>query len=172
MIQQAVQQGCGRVFLLIVMLGALASGGCVGFPPLFAASAGLSAVQAGTSAYIGGELESSEVVEMNTLFQIVQEVMVEELGFEITRARTGDNLAYIQTRETQGRRIRITLERKSPIVTKFNIRVGLFGDQSMSRLILGAIQSRLPAPPQRTLPLEDVLRALEALEGEGAERAR
>lgn len=137
-------------------------GGCAAaFPPLFVTSAGVSAVQAGTSAYIGGELESAEVTEMHALFDVIQEVLVEELGFEITAARSGENLAYVHARETHGRRIRISLERKSPIVTKINIRVGAFGDPPMSRLVLGAIQSRLPAPPHRKPSLDEVVRLLE-----------
>jgi hypothetical protein len=129
--------------------------------PLFVTSAGMSALQAGTSAYVGGELESAEVVELHTLYQIIHEVLAEELAFDIATARAGENHAFIHTREAQGRMIRISLERKSPIVTKINIRVGLLGDQPMSRLVLGAIQSRLPAPPHRHPALDELLRTLE-----------
>jgi hypothetical protein len=137
-------------------------GGCLAFPAMFATTmgAGVSAVQAGTASFIGGELESAEATEMHVLYEIIQEVLVEELAFEVTAARAGENYAYIHTRETQGRTIRITLERKSPIVTKLNIRVGWFGDQPMSRIVLGAIQSRLPAPPHRYQTLEEMLRML------------
>jgi hypothetical protein len=146
------------VLVLVAFLPAL--GGCA-VPVLFA-SAGVAAARAGSSAYISGELESAEVTEMATLFQIIQEVMIEDLGFEIDIAMAGNSYAYIHTRESQGRRIRINLERKSPVVTKINIRVGLFGDQPMSRLILGAIQARTPAPPQRLPGIDELLRALDA----------
>lgn len=133
--------------------------GCL--PPMLATGAGMSVFQAGGTAYIRGELESAEVVEMKALFQLTQEVLVEEFGFEIHAARAGDNNAYIHVRETQGRLIRVLLERKSPIVTKINIRIGLLGDQPMSRLILGGIQSRLPAPPHRQPALDEVLKVLD-----------
>lgn len=150
---------CNLALFSIAAGISVSAGGCAA--PLLATGAGLSAFQAGGSAYIRGELESAEVVEMHTLFQLVQDVLVEEFAFEIAVARAGDNYAFIHTKETQGRMIRVNLERKSPVVTKINVRVGLFGDQPMSRLILGGIQAHIPAPPMRTPSLDAVLRVLD-----------
>jgi hypothetical protein len=143
---------------LVLVVFPLLSGCAV---PVLFASAGVAAARAGSSAYVSGELESAEVTEMGVLFQVVQDALTEDLGFEIDIARAGDNYAYIHTSENQGRKIRVNLERKSPIVTKVNIRVGLLGDQPMSRLVLGAIQARTPAPPQRHPGIDELLRGLE-----------
>jgi hypothetical protein len=41
------------------------------------------------------------------------------------------------------------------VVTKINIRIGVWGDQAISRLLLGEIQARCPAVPQAESPTGD-----------------
>jgi len=110
--------------------------------PAIVVTAGLGALQTGTDAFIRGELESTVPHTMVEVFDATQAALL-ELEFPIRRADIGDKNAYVVSAEAQGRKIDISLELKSPIVTKLNIRVGVFGDRTMSQLILLTIQSRL-----------------------------
>lgn len=106
------------------------------------ASAGVSALQVGTAAFINGELEAAFARPLPEMFTASQEAL-DDLKFPLVTSRLGEFNAYVYSKEVQRRRIEITLAKKSDMVTKINIRVGVFGDQSISRLILETIQSRL-----------------------------
>lgn len=125
---------------LAVALIALIPGACAA--PAIVVTAGLGALQTGTDAFIRGELESTVPHTMAEVFEATQAALL-ELEFPIRRADIGDKNAYVVSAEAQGRKIDVSLELKSPIVTKVNIRVGVFGDRTMSQLILLTIQSRL-----------------------------
>jgi len=128
---------------LIVVLIALMPGACAA--PAIVVTAGLGALQTGTDAFIRGELESTVPQTMTHVFQATQEALL-ELEFPIRRADIGDKNAYVVSAEAQGRKIDVSLELKSPMVTKLNIRVGFFGDQTVSQLILLTIQRKLDPP--------------------------
>ncbi len=121
----------------------LAAAGCA---PTVVATAGFGALQAGTAAFINGELEAAQVAPLAAVRKATEEALA-ELQFEVVSQRHSETSASFHARETHGRSITIELRAKSPVVTKANIRVGLMGDQVMSRLILGEIQARCPAIP-------------------------
>jgi hypothetical protein len=130
---------------------ALALSGCAA--PALIATAGFGALQTGTEAFIRGELEAAVANPMAEVFA-AGEAAVIELGFKITSSKLGQVNGYIRTRETQARKIVIDVEMKSPMVTKINIRVGVFGDQAISRLILQHIQEKLgPTPVHASGPM-------------------
>lgn len=148
---------------LAACLTALLLQGCGA--PLVIASAGLGALQTGTTAFIRGELESAEPYPLDVAHQAARDGLV-DLRLPIVSERITRNSAAIIASETGGRAVKIYLERKSPVVSKINIRVGVWGDQAMSRLVQQAIQKRFPetfvppeappAPPpkpERTKPL-------------------
>lgn len=120
--------------------------------PVIVASAGLAAAQTGTNAYINGELEAAHIASMEQMYGVVNDVL-ESLQFKITLRNMGKNTAYVFAEESAGRSIKVFLERKSPLVTKSNIRVGLFGDQSIARLLMAEIHARSPAKPE-ALPID------------------
>jgi hypothetical protein len=142
-----------RVVLLALVCWGL--GGCAPLivAPAMMATAGLTAVQAGTTAYVGGVLESAE---KGTLAQAYLDALdaVEELRFELVRTTLDEHYALVMAREAGGRRIRIQLQRKSPIVTKVRIRVGFLGDQAMSRLVLAQIRQELGDDFQHELEID------------------
>lgn len=143
-----------RAMWLVVLAAWL--GGCAPLivaPTAVMATAGLSAVQAGTTAYVGGVLESAE---KGTLAQAYLDALdaVEELRFELVRTTLDEHYALVMVREAGGRKIRIQLQRKSPIVTKVRIRVGLLGDQAMSRLVLAQIRQELGEDFQHELEFD------------------
>lgn len=121
-------------------------------------TAGASVLQAGSSAFINGELEAAIPKPLPEVYDAA-DAALRELQFPMGHAKLGDYNGYLYASETQRRRIEITVEKKSPVVTKVNIRVGVFGDQSVSRLILATLQSKLmpdkgKTPPEK-IPSED-----------------
>ena len=114
--------------------------------PVVIATTGFGALQTGTEAFIRGELEAALATPLPEVYEAAQ-TAIKELEFTPRAAKLGDYNGYVYARETQGRKVDIDLEKKSPRVTKVNIRVGIFGDQAIARLILGSIQKQLsPAP--------------------------
>jgi hypothetical protein len=120
--------------------------------PVVVASAAAPALQAGTAAFINGELEAAEIAPIETVYEASLSAL-KDLQFQIFYERPGDRTAYIFAHESAGVKITVFLEHKSPVVTKINIRIGVFGDQAISRLILGEIQARCPALP----PIRDTV---------------
>src|SRR5688572_22952484 len=103
-------------------------------PPVVIASAGLGALQTGTTAFIRGELEHASANPLDIASQATREGL-QDLQFPIVSERIGRTSADILARETSGRAIKVHLEQKSPMVTKFSIRVGVWGDQAVSQLV-------------------------------------
>jgi hypothetical protein len=110
------------------------------------ASAGASALQYGTAAFINGELEAAHVADLPTVYEAALST-IRDLRFKEDYLALNDRTAYLHVREMTGRKIKIFLEARSPAVTKINIRIGVWGDQAISRLLLGEIQARCPAVP-------------------------
>jgi hypothetical protein len=137
--------------LAALLAGAFGLGGCAA--PVVIASAGTSALQAGTSAYINGELDSAQIAPMATVYAAALDAL-SDLQFPLSSSRMISSRAGINAQEVNGRSIRIELTAKSPVVTKINIRVGLVGDQAVSRLLLAEIQARCPAVPTPSPPDE------------------
>jgi hypothetical protein len=140
----------------LLLAAALALSACAA-PPMIVASAGLTAFQEGSTAFIRGELESADAVPLGAFYQAALDAL-SGLNFRIVSSRLAPRGARIQALETGGRSIRIDLEKKSPLVTKLNIRVGIFGDQAVSRLIQQSIAKRLPDPahvsPEPDVPVQ------------------
>jgi hypothetical protein len=117
--------------------------------PVVVATSGFSVLQAGTSAFISGELEAAIPKPIAEVFEAA-DASLRELQFTLGAAKLDEYNGYLYARETQRRRIEITMEKKSPVVTKLNIRIGVFGDQAVSRLILATIQSKLAPGTEKT----------------------
>lgn len=134
----------------MVASGAALWGGCAA-PPIVA-SAGLGVAQLGAETFIDGELRSVHVAEYEVVVAATEKTLA-DLEFERIKPRIGDRVATITAMEQTGRRIRFEIQQRTPAVTSIRIQVGMFGDRTMSRLLLGTIQSRLPALP--AMPLEE-----------------
>lgn len=135
-----------RALGLLLAAGAVATlpAGCAA--PIVFVSAGLAAAQTGTTAYINGELEGAQIAPLDDMYRVTITTL-EELEFKVTMHKLSKNGAYVFAEESTGRSIKVFLERKSPQVTKSNIRIGLFGDQIIARLIMSEINARTPAKP-------------------------
>ena len=110
--------------------------------PVVVATGGLSVLQFGTSAFINGELQAAIPKPLPAVYDAA-DAAIRQLQFKPGAARLGDLNGYVYAAQSQGRRIEVVMEQKSPIVTKVSIRVGFFGDQPLSRLILATMQSKL-----------------------------
>jgi len=125
-----------------LLCGAL--GGCS--PPLLIASVGLRALQSGAAVYTNRRLEAVAVISMEEIYHATVEVLG-DLGFTLITARLREDSAYIEAKEANGRKVKISLDRRTPVVTKAKLRVGLLGDQPMSRLIFARVIEKLGIGP-------------------------
>lgn len=124
--------------LSIMLLGILlfSSCGCVGL--LVGGGAG-----AGTVAYIKGELKSTEEASIDRTWEAAQEA-VKDLEFVITsKEKENTSFAKLIARDARDKKIEIELKKVSEHLTKVTIRVGVFGDESLSRLILERLKKSL-----------------------------
>jgi hypothetical protein len=127
-----------KQILLIFMLGMslLINNGC---PAVLIGAGG--AAGAGTYAYIGGESRSTEEVSLERAWDATKKA-VHELGFTVTRKEKdayGSEFQLIAYGAGE-KKIVIKLKKQSSALTEIAIRVGMFGDESLSRSILEKIK--------------------------------
>ena len=125
-----------KVLLAVLMAAILSFGsGCALFLVGGAAAAG-----AGTVAYVNGELEETEDVAYETAYNAALAAMSDLQYTVVDKSR---NLLTIKivARTIGDKRIQVMLDKQSASVTEIRIRVGTFGDESLSRQILDKIKS-------------------------------
>ncbi len=96
---------------------------------------------AGIVAYAKGELRTAKMVSLDEAWMATQGAM-DELGFTIMSRYTTANSAKLAARGAGNRSVTVGLERRGDL-TDIRVRVGTFGDESLSRLILDKILQRL-----------------------------
>jgi hypothetical protein len=111
--------------------------------PTVAATAGVSAFQGATMAYAHGRIEVVERVPLEVAYRATQRAL-ERLNFPIEQNTLYDQVGFVTSKLESGHRVKIVLNRVSPVVTKFNIRVSVWGDESLSRLVMAYIQDEVP----------------------------
>lgn len=133
-----------------VVLGVLI-GTCGCAPPLIFANAGMSLAEAGTSAFIEGELRAARRTPIDRMTRSYK-LALESLYFPIMTERIEDDRAYLVADQNGGDDIEVKLTRNSDMVTSVRIRIGVFGDQAIARLVmeeaekyLNALQGEAPA---------------------------
>jgi len=107
---------------------------------LGAAGAGVGA-GAGTIAYIKGELKATEEVTLNNAWNAALATM-KELEFVIIKDEKDSFEGNIEAYRVTNKKVKIKLLRKTENITEIKIRVGTFGDETLSRVILGKMKSR------------------------------
>jgi len=124
-----------RVALIVLLVGLTALlGGCM----LAAVGAGV----VGTVAYATGDLEVIESERLDIVYEATL-AAVEELDLIVTE-KTKDALsALIVARDAQDKKITIRLSAAAERTTELSIRVGVFGDETKSRLIYKRIRHNL-----------------------------
>jgi hypothetical protein len=121
--------------------------GCTKWQALTAA--GLGAAGAGVAAvyYAKGDLEADLDNHIDHVYQTSVST-IEKRGYKVTEKNVDDESGRIDatipamgTEKSQD--LTIKLERKSEQFTHIAIRIGIFGDEALSRAILDDIQSKL-----------------------------
>ena len=116
--------------------GALSLCGCA----LFLIGAG-AAAGAGTVAYLSGELRATEEVGLDRGYQAAVSAM-RDLQFHVTKSQKDALDGEIVARRADDTRIIVRLKKQTDQITEFRIRVGVFGDEALSRLIFEKIKKR------------------------------
>lgn len=125
--------------LHIILFGIilLSSSGCAVVALLAGGGAG-----AGTIAYISGELKSTEEASIDSTWQATEKA-IQELEFFATSKQKDAISAKLIARGAADKKIVITLKKVAENLTEVKIRVGIFGDESVSRMILDRIKKHL-----------------------------
>ncbi len=103
---------------------------------------GGAAAGAGIVAYTKGELTTAEEADLDRVWAAAQGAM-DDLDFVIQSRLTTAGSAKLIARGAGSRRVTVTLERRVGNLTEISVRVGYFGDEPLSRLILQKIRRRL-----------------------------
>lgn len=127
--------------LPLLGLAGFALPGCL-TPFDFAANAGLGVAQAGTSSFIQGTLQAAFDKPIDKVVEASRRALA-HLGYEITREDSGTQYAQLQGAQSDGSSIVLKFRKSSETVTGLSIRVGLWGDNAVSRLILIEIEKEL-----------------------------
>lgn len=99
------------------------------------------AAGAGTVAYVGGELKAVEEVTMNRAWEAANRAMG-DLEFVVTSKEKDAFYGELIARGAGDKKIKIKVKKQSDTVTEIKIRIGVFGDESLSRQILDKIKAR------------------------------
>jgi hypothetical protein len=101
-----------------------------------------AAAGVGTYAYVKGELKSTFEAGLDQTWEATQKA-VDDLQFTVKEKSKDALQAREVAREADGTDVKIALESKSEKVTEVRVRVGVFGNESQSRLIMDRIKARL-----------------------------
>ena len=99
-------------------------------------------VGAGTVIYTMGDLEAVVAKDINAVYQATLKAL-EQLELRVSSKVKDALAAKIVARDAQDKKIRIKLTATAEDATKLSIRVGLFGNETKSRLIYEQIQKNL-----------------------------
>ena len=128
-----------KIVLSALIAGlSLGSSGCAVFLVGGGAAAGAGAV-----AYIRGELKSTESASMKQALE-ASEAALTELGLAITVREKSDLISKFTARGAADKKVEVNLKKLSDALTEISIRVGAFGEETLSRLIMDKIHSKLP----------------------------
>ncbi len=126
-----------RFRLIAVLLAAVPVGLTSGCLAVAAGAAG-----AGTVAYIRGELDASLSYNLDAVDRATNRA-AEQLRFPKINEGSDALARVITLRTAEDKKIEVKLTRVTDTLTRVRIRVGLFGDETISRALLEKIQANL-----------------------------
>lgn len=130
--------------MLVVATLGLCAGGCIPIAPEPLISVGLTAAQEGSAAFSKDQMRAA----IRHPLARVHEASLRALGSWNLKAEVVDldeKRGVITAREQGGRLIEINATPISSVVTSLRIKVGFWGDQPVSRLLLDDILADLGA---------------------------
>ena len=125
-----VTKGIALVFLCSVLM----LQGCVA---VIGAGAG-----AGTVAYVRGELQTSYAASFNRTWE-ASLAALKDLSITIYNTEKDATEGNIEATKADGTKVKINLKPAGSDITAVKIRVGIFGDEEVSRTISNQISKRL-----------------------------
>ena len=129
---------------LVPALGML--GGCAAVPGPVLANAGVNVAASQSGGFSSGSLQGTYIATFEDAQRAVRSTAEELLyGFRLHTINTWGETTFLIPRNGDSIRVRITVH--TPKVVSIGVRVGLFGDQPVSRMMLAQIEQRLMAPP-------------------------
>jgi len=120
------------------------SNGCTSTAVVGAAgvTAGFGLAQTQAQQFFAGSLKGARLISLDMAKQATL-AAIQELQLDILKYREGEYDAYYRVQAEGGPEIKIQVTAKSPLITKFSVRVGIMGDQAVSRLILARIDAAM-----------------------------
>ncbi len=121
--------------VLLVTMTVIASG-CL--------AVAVGAGAAGTVAYLSGDLEAQEPYDIDRVYAAARKA-AEDLELHVIEAKTGKDAlsGTVVARDAEDKQIEIKLASITTSTTKISIRVGVFGNETKSDLILQQIRRNL-----------------------------
>lgn len=127
----------GRRVFLAALLAAAPLAGLSGCLAVAAGAAG-----AGTVAYIRGELDAPISRSLDDVDRAANRA-ADQLHFAKINEGSDALSRVITLRTAEDKKIEVRLSRTTDTLTRVRIRVGVFGDEALSRLLLDKIQANL-----------------------------
>ncbi len=124
----------------LVTLWLIAIGSQLGCSVLLLGSGAVAG--AGMVAYARGELSAVEEADLDRVWAAAQGAM-DDLDFVIQSRITTAGSAKLIARGAGSRRVTVAVKTRVGNLTEISVRVGYFGDEPLSRLILQKIRRRL-----------------------------
>lgn len=101
-----------------------------------------AAAGVGTYAYVEGIMKTTVEASLDRTWDAANK-SVEQLQFSVKSSSKDALQAKLVARESDKTDVKIYLERKGDNLTEVSVRVGVFGDEAQSRLILDKIKQNL-----------------------------
>ncbi|MHC4459790.1 MAG: DUF3568 family protein [Planctomycetota bacterium] len=127
-----------QVFLILALAGmGVVAQGCTAAWVGVGVGAG-----AGTIAYLRGDLEAVEPNNIDTVFEATEKA-IEELELKVSKKTKDKMSALIIARDAQDKKVTIKLSAAVEGSTRLSIRIGMFGNETKSRIIYQKIREKL-----------------------------
>ena len=117
------------------------AGAAAALPGCLALAVG-AAAGVGTYAYVEGELKTMFDSNLDRTWDATR-AAIDDLQFRVEESTKDALGARLVAREADGKTVKINEEAKGGNLTEVRVRVGTFGDEAQSRLILDKIKARL-----------------------------
>lgn len=125
-----------QIVLVLSVLLMAPVGGCVAVA--VGAAAGV-----GTYVYVSGRLETLLEAPIDRVWLATRGAIADDLGLRVEKAEQDAMKGELRAKQADGTTVRVNLERKGDNLTEVRIRVGTFGNEAQSRMILDRIEKRL-----------------------------
>jgi hypothetical protein len=126
----------------VLMTGLLAAVLMIGAGCAVVVVGGAAAAGVGAYAYVNGECKATKSATLDRTWNATLAAM-KALEFPVTSQAKDALEAELTARNASDKKITVKLKKLSDSVTEIRIRVGTFGDEALSRVILDKINEQL-----------------------------